>query len=356
MRRAVVIAASAAAVGGLLLGAWLRPGAGSIDAETPVHGDEQLARDAVAGLPSTGVHALSLAVVTPEGERTATVGVPLDGTFELGSITKGVTGMIYADMVERGEVRPETRIGELFDLGDVPAADITLEELAQQRSGLPRLAGGASMFARAAVWSLLARNPYRESIEETVASLKDIDLGPKEPLYSNLGFAVLGHALAAAADMPYPELVRDRIAEPLGLDSLVVPPSSDELGPHAVQGRDSAGRPQEAWADAGSAPAGGLRADAADMARLATAVLAGEAPGVSAFDPVADFGGGQRIGAAWITEEIDGATITWHNGGTGGFRSWIGVDRERGTAAYIAGATGDDLDRIGIALLQEAGR
>ncbi|OUZ12860.1 serine hydrolase [Aeromicrobium sp. PE09-221] len=325
-------------------------------AGSPAHGDETLARNAAERLPATGVHALSVAVVGPDGGRTATVGAPLDATFEIGSITKGITGMIYADMVERGETRPDARIGELLDIGDVPAADITLEELAQQRSGLPRLGGGASMFVRAAISSLLARNPYRDSVEETIAALAEVELGEKEPLYSNLGFAVLGHALAAAADTTYPELVRDRIAEPLGLESLTVPSSADELGPHAMQGRDAAGRAQEAWADPGSAPAGGIRASAADMARLATAILRGQAPGMTALDPAADFTDGQRIGAAWITEEIDGRAITWHNGGTGGFRSWIGFDRERGTAAYVAGATSADLDAIGLALLKEAGQ
>ncbi|MBM9464696.1 beta-lactamase family protein [Aeromicrobium sp. YIM 150415] len=356
MRRSVVVTIVTAAAVGLVLGAWLRPGAGSIGTGSPTHGDEGLARDVTERLPSTGVHALSVAVVTPEGEHTATIGAPLDGTFEIGSITKAITGMVYADMVERGEVGPGTTLGELLDIGDVPAADITLEELAQQRSGLPRLAGGAGMFVRAAVSSLLARNPYHDTAEETTAALAEVEVGEKEPLYSNFGFAVLGHALAAAAETTYPELVRERIAEPLDLGSLAVPPSSDELGPDAVQGRDAAGRAQEAWADSGSAPAGGLRASAADMARLATAILDGQAPGMAALDPVADFGGGQRIGAAWITEEIGGRTVTWHNGATGGFRSWIGVDRDRGTAAYISGATTADLDAIGLALLREAGR
>lgn len=353
MKRQMLVAAAVMAVVGVAVGFWLRPGAGSVTGESPVNGDQELARQAVAQLPSVGVHAVSIAAVTPEGARTATVDAPLDGTFEIGSITKGVTGLLYADMVERGEVRPDTRLGDLLDLGDAPAADITLEELSEQRSGLPRLGGGVGFFAKAAVASLFARNPYSDSRDEVVAQLRDVTVGEKEPSYSNLGFSALGHALAAAAGSTYPELVSERIAEPLGLSSFRVPPAPDRLGENAVQGRDRAGRAQQAWVDEGMAPAGGIRASAADMATLAQALLAGDAPGVAALEPRTDFADDIRIGAAWLTEEVDGQTVTWHNGGTGGFRSWFGMDRERGVAVYLSAATSLDLDDAGFALLKE---
>ncbi|RQN02960.1 class A beta-lactamase-related serine hydrolase [Aeromicrobium camelliae] len=352
----MTIAAAVMAVVGFAVGFWLRPGAGAVTPDSPVSGDEELGQMAVGHVPSVGVHALSIAAVTPEGQRTATVGAPLDGTFEIGSITKGVTGLLYADMVERGEVRPETRLGDLLDLGDADAADITLEELSQQRSGLPRLGGGLGFFARTALDTLLARNPYAETPDEVVDQVRAAKVGDKEPVYSNLGYAVLGHALASAAGTTYPELVAERIAEPLGLSSFTVPLSPDQLADDAVQGRDRAGRAQQAWADEGFAPAGGIRASAADMATLAQGLLDQTAPGVAALDPQADFGDGLQIGAAWFTEKVGGRTVTWHNGGTGGFRSWFGMDREHGVAVYLAGATTVDLDEIGFALLRDVAR
>ena len=73
------------------------------------------------------------------------------------------------------------------------------------------------------------------------------------------------------------------------------------------------------------------------MARLTQALLDGSAPGLSALDPVADFvGPAARIGAAWITLEVKGRRITWHNGATGGFRSWIGLDRDAGSRRRVA--------------------
>nr|BFE50686.1 hypothetical protein GCM10017745_41130 [Saccharothrix mutabilis subsp. capreolus] len=88
------------------------------------------------------------------------------------------------------------------------------------------------------------------------------------------------------------------------------------------------------------------------MARLTAALLDGSAPGAAALDPVADFTGRVvRIGAAWITLERHGRAITWHNGGTGGFRTWLGLDRAAGTGVVLLSATAVPVDRHGFALL-----
>ena len=174
------------------------------------------------------------------------------------------------------------------------------------------------------------------------------------PRYSNFGFELLGHALAAAARTTYTDLVRDRVTEPLGLPGIYAPAAPAELRPTALVGRSRTGRPREPWTGEAVAPAGGLRAPIADMARLAAALLDGSAPGVAALDPVSTLSGRRvRIGAAWITLEHKGREITWHNGGTGGFRSWLGLDRRAGAAVALLSATSASVDRHGFALLSE---
>jgi CubicO group peptidase (beta-lactamase class C family) len=92
------------------------------------------------------------------------------------------------------------------------------------------------------------------------------------------------------------------------------------------------------------------------MARFTAAVLDGSAPGVAALDPIAPFGAGARIGAGWITIQVNDRPITWHNGGTGGFRSWLGLDRGAGTGVVILSATATPVDRHGFTLLAEHSR
>lgn len=342
----------AGAILALLLGLWLRPAGHSLPEDE--HGDPELAasiRELTGNRPS----AVAVGVVQDGQIRTASIGAPLEGTYEIGSITKGITGMLYVDAVERGEVEPATTLGEVFGLGDVPAAGVTLEELSQHASGLPRLAGGAGMFVRAVLASVLARDPYSLSTEDNITRLESVDADGPAPVYSNYGFAILGHALAERAGVPYDGLVAERVSGPLGLDSFSIPTSADDLGEHAVQGRDATGRRQQAWTGLADAPAGAIRADIHDMTELARALLAREAPGVAALDPVADFDE-HRIGAGWITSEHEGMTYTWHNGGTGGFRTWVGLDRGSGTAVVVLAATSASVDEVGLELLQQVSR
>jgi CubicO group peptidase (beta-lactamase class C family) len=90
------------------------------------------------------------------------------------------------------------------------------------------------------------------------------------------------------------------------------------------------------------------------MATLARALLDGSAPGISALDPAMNFAGpAARIGAAWMILEVRDRPITWHNGATGGFSSWIGLDRDAGTGVVLLSATSASLDRQGFRILTE---
>ena len=153
--------------------------------------------------------------------------------------------------------------------------------------------------------------------------------------------------------MSFAELVQSRLAGPLGLDGLYLPATAEQLRPGALLGRSRRGKPREPWTGEALAPAGGIRSSIQDMTRLAVALLDDSAPGIDALDPVAPFGGGTRIGAGWVITEVGNRSITWHNGGSGGFRSWLGLDRTAGTGVVILSATPASVDRHGFALLAE---
>lgn len=321
---------------------------------TVVHGDQDLV-DRLRAKLGRRHSAAACGVVSPDGRRVASIGTTADGTFEIGSISKGVTGLLYVDAVDRGEVRPDTVLGDLFPLGDTAAARITLGSLATHRSGLPRLAAFPERFGKTRVtWSFARHgtNPYDEDVETLVARARLTSVGMPRPRYSNVGFELLGHAVATAAGMPYADLVRTRLAEPLGLRTLSVPATPAELGADAVRGGSRTGRAKDPWLGEGIGPAGGIRASVSDMTALMAALLAGTAPGIRALDPVAPFRGGMHVGAAWMTFDVKGRAVTWHNGGTGGFRSWLGLDRAAGTGAVVLSAVGGKaVDMVGLRLL-----
>lgn len=322
---------------------------------TAVHGDAVLATR-IEELLGARHPVAAAALISPAGVTVAGRGADLDADFEIGSVSKAVTGLLYADALERGEIKPETPLGELLPLGDVPAAQVTLASLTRHRSGLPGLPKSAHPLRRTLVLWRHGTNPYGEDLQQLLAQARTVRVGRPRTRYSNFGFELLGHAIAGAAGMPYADLVHRRIAGPLGLDRFYLPATADQLSPKAITGTSRRGRPRQPWTGEAVAPAGGIRASIGDMARLMAALLDGSAPGTSALDPVAPFGKGARIGAGWITITVKGRSITWHNGGTGGFRSWAGLDRDAGTGAVVLSATSASVDRHGLLLLTEASR
>ncbi|MEU3164105.1 serine hydrolase domain-containing protein [Streptosporangium sp. NPDC006930] len=318
---------------------------------TTSYGDETLAarlRDLVGDRHPV----IAVATVSPRGVTVASLDASLNADFEIGSISKGVTGLLYADALARGEIGPASTLGEFLPLDGTQVAGVTLASVSTHRSGLPRLPRTAAPWRRTfALWRY-GTNPYGENLEQLLTQAQGVRVGKPRPRYSNFGYELLGHAIARAAGTSYRDLVHKRVAEPLGLNVFYVPATPDELLPGAVIGRNRSGRTQQPWTGEAIGPAGGIRASIEDMARLTSALLDGTAPGIAALDPVADFSGSAvRIGAAWITLEVDKRHVTWHNGGTGGFRTWTGVDRAAGTGVVVMSATSVSVDRHGFALL-----
>ena len=298
-----------------------------------------------------------VALVTPAGDEVDAVGAGaagVHGDVELGSVSKGLTGLLWRDAIARGELAEDAVLGDHLDV-PAPLAGIALSALSTHSSGLPRLAGGDDVLRR--TWELWrsGRNPYRDDLAGLLARLDDVAIGRPRPAYSNLGFQLLGHAVAAAAATTYADLVATRLAAPLGLVDTYVPTSTAELRPGAVAPRNRAGREVEPWANVAIAPAGGVRSSASDLAVLLRALLDRSVAGADALDPVAPFAGAMRIGAGWLTGPMLRRTVTWHNGGTGGFRSFVGIDREHGVGVALVSASTRSVDGAGARLLAEAG-
>ncbi|MQA83603.1 MAG: serine hydrolase [Streptosporangiales bacterium] len=329
-------------------------------------GDPGLASAVRAVAGERGHQGLSVALV--EGDRVRTAGLgdsgdagrpAVDATtgFEIGSIGKALTGMLLADLAADGAVPLDAPLREVLPgvrFADPETGSITVRELASHRSGLPRLPLNAGTLGRMTMHFAAGHNPY-EGIgpaDVVAAAAGASPDGRGEFGYSNLGMAVAGEVAARRAGTSYPELLRERILAPLGMDrTVVLAPRQPAPFPHAV-GQKSGGQYAEMWRGAGYAPAGvGMWSTSADLARFAGAMLDGTAPGAAAAQPRFDVEENERIGLGWFTTKRGDREITWHNGGTGGFRSFIGLDRAADRAVVVLGNTDRDVDDIGLRLL-----
>lgn len=299
-----------------------------------------------------GLSSLSVAVVEPGGPvRYADFGSSPQTRFEAGSISKALTGLVVADSVRRGELALDAPVSRY--LGVEGAGDATIQQLVTQSAGYPRL-GGATM-RRGLVSGLTGGNPYTTTLPamlKETGGAKPADRGTYA--YSNLGAAVVGQAAAAAAGMSYPELMRTRLFEPLGMTATSVQtPDSD--APVVPRGQAARGNTVAPWVFDGYAPAGGVVTTSEDLARLASALLDGSAPGQEALTPITGTGPDStaEIGMFWMTSPLDESrTMVWHNGMTGGYSSFLGLDLERKRAVVVLSNVATSVDGVAVDLLK----
>lgn len=274
--------------------------------------------------------------------------------FELGSITKPLSATLAARLAGQGRLSlddPIVRWLPGFGGGPPgPAAAVRVQDLVTHRSGLPRLPMSA-----AAWWSMLADpdDPYaridRADIDAYLAGWTAPAVLPAEVAYSNLGYAVLGRVLETAAGQPYAQLLAEQLLRPAGLERAGI----ERRDGDAVGSRG--GRPVPSWTLGEFAAAGGLRADADDVARLLQVLLRPGAPfAPQDLEPRAPLRAGvpldssaDRIALGWIVRGPAGGETVWHNGGTGGFSAWLGFSPSRGVGVAVLASGDESVDDLG---------
>ena len=351
-------------VAGLLLGGLvgLLLGPHSLSPGPRFSGDQLLAGDFRATLGSDrGLGSVEVARLR-DGKVTY-AGLAPDGTvpptpqtpFELGSITKTMTGMLLADAVQRGEMRLDAPVSDyLPELAGTPAGAATLEQLATHHSGLPALPSHPPASSVLALWG--NANPYAMSVETLLQLTRDTPLGtPGHFAYSNLGMSLLGHAEARAAGaVDWPALARQRLLVPLGMTNTTFVTAADQIPAGTATPHKENGWRAPHWYGTAFTPAGtSTYTTAEDVMKYARAVVERQAPGLAALEPVADADQG-RIGLAWMTSEVSGRTLTWHNGGTGGYRSMLALDRATGQAVLVLNSSTRSVDDPGLQLAAAA--
>ena len=313
--------------------------------------------------PSTG-GGITIGVAVHGVRRVFSYGAAkADSIFEIGSMTKTFTGLILSQMVEQGKVTFDEPVRELLPAGTVakPAgAEITLLDLATQHSGLPRMPDNFHPTDQ--------NNPYADyGSANLYAFMKEHGVAKPATtsfLYSNLGFGLLGQALADRAGLTYPELLKAQVTGPLGLRETVVK-LTPEMQARFIAGHDGDHKPAHAWDLDALAGAGAIRSTAGDMLTYLEANLhpetvkaAGGFAGSKTLSAAlvqdhalhADAVMGMRIALAWLYEPEKGNY--WHNGATGGYSSYGFFNPKGDYAAVVLYNTslseqGSFADRVG---------
>jgi CubicO group peptidase (beta-lactamase class C family) len=284
-----------------------------------------------------------------------------DTVFEIGSTTKVFTSTILADMVQRGEVSLDDPVTKYLRAeAKIPqrgGKEITLIDLATHTSGLPRMPS-----------NFKPKDPGNPYADYTVANLFEFlssyqltrDIGAQFE-YSNMGVALLGQALARRAGTDYEALVRACVTGPLKMENTRIA-LTEIMKSHLAPGHNEARQPAANWDLPTFAGAGALRSDARDMLTFIAAhlgyVQSPLAPAMASMTKIRRAGGGpgNEIALAWIVNKREGREIFWHNGGTGGYRCFMGFDPKSrvGVVALSNMSTNTGVDDIGMHLLDSS--
>jgi len=309
---------------------------------------------------------LVVGVIEPSGRRIVSHGtydrdkrqVNGDTLFEIGSATKVFTALLLADSVQRNEVELTDPVAKFLP-ADVKmpsrgGKEITLQDLATHTSGLPRLPENLAPED--------VRNPYADYEPQQLYDFLSSYTLPRDPgasyEYSNLGAGLLGHALARRAKTDYETLVRTRILTPLAMKSTAIA-LREPLQRRLAPGHDEQRHVVPNWDLATLAGAGGLRSTANDLLLFLAAAMRQTpttlAPAMTSLLSVRrpTPAPNMQIALGWHVHQLaDGRELVWHNGGTGGYRSFMGYEPKSGTGIVVlSNIAMPAVDDIGMHLL-----
>jgi CubicO group peptidase (beta-lactamase class C family) len=143
--------------------------------------------------------------------------------------------------------------------------------------------------------------------------------------------------------------------------------ASSGIGARFVGGFSPQGETTANWDFEAFAPAGGLRSTANDLLKFIRAALdPGDDPLGRALALSLQIHGDvslQKIGLGWHRmDTIEDLTVWWHNGGTGGYVSFLGIDPTHQTGVIVLANYGDalagkfEVDKIGVNILTLAAK
>lgn len=304
---------------------------------------------AVALIDSTGTYFFNYGKTDADGK-------PVDENtiYEIGSISKVFTGILLAQQILDGDLTIDTEVNALLPDGiKVPVKgeqEITLGNLTDHTSGLPRM---PSNFTPA--------NPLNPYADYTVDQMYDFisSYNPTRKVgagyeYSNLAQGLLGHLLARNQELSYETLMTQTIANPLKMTDTRITFTDRMKGNLALP--HSGGQVVENWDIPTLAGAGAIRSSTADMAKFIAANLGfTETPLQQAMElshkPRHNKAGENSVGMGWHIKKGANGDVIWHNGGTGGYRTFAGFVKETGLGIVLLTNSSQGSDDIGFHLL-----
>ena len=267
--------------------------------------------------------------------------------YEIGSISKVFTSLVLADLVEQGELHLDDPIERHLPAGtkvpDFDGKKITLRHLSTHASGLPYMPNNLDMVSN-------PDNPFLAYGEkELLAFLSTYKLkrapGSKYE-YSNYAVGLLGYILASKNKMTYEEMIQQLICEKWGMKNTILNFSDQQKEMLAIGHSGKASTSN--WDFDALAGAGGIRSNVSDMLEFLSYQMGLKETNLANAVEMSQqlyFTQGGGVGLGWHFFKDH---HVWHNGGTGGYRTFAGFDPDKKRGIVVLTNSGDSgVDDLG---------
>ncbi len=276
--------------------------------------------------------------------------------FELASITKVFTTSTAQILVDKGEINWKDSI-EKYLPKDLKLSDkarkITLFQLATHTSGLPRLP--KIFFPKMGD----EKDPYKDlDVQDIYNYLETCEENSEvgKYAYSNLGMGLLGHILELKIGKSFESIVKEEIVEKLNMKNTTIT-LSEEQKKNLAQGYDNKGNPTPIWENKALAGAGSFISNAKDMCKFLSANLDSENSKISnSLVKTHKKYSNTKTGLGWhfyswfFTFMTGERNILWHNGATGGYRTFLGINKNQKSGVIILSNSNNDVTALGMKL------
>jgi D-alanyl-D-alanine-carboxypeptidase/D-alanyl-D-alanine-endopeptidase len=298
--------------------------------------DDRTGACVAAAVIETGATASAYFCADPRSQR------PYDErtAFEIGSVTKTMTAALLAEFVAREEVALSDAIAKLLPPGtSVPTFNdrqITIADIVTHTSGLPSFP-----------WPITNKNnPYarltKRDLLGTLATTKLTRAPGSQWEYSNFAMMVLSYGLARRSGKDFETLLHERLLAPLGMNDTYIAKRPPHI--RVAQGHLPNTIPTGPWDfPVDMAGVGGVRATLPDMVRYLEGALGTResaiTPALAQTQRQVATVGSTTMGMNWILSTVNGRTIVAHGGGTGGYSTYVGFDRDAKRAVVLLSDT-----------------
>ena len=282
-------------------------------------------------------------------DRESRIPAGVGSIYRVGSISKTFTAVVMMQAIERGYFELDQPLSSSFAVA---------ARFPEAREGTPpptfrQFASHTSGLSREPAWDSAASGPigiWEERVVESIPLSRFQNAPGAEYSYSNIGYGVLGLAVARAVGRPFMELVEADVFKPLGMTSstFVIGP---ELAPRLTAGYVNRGDgspdpevPAREHAGRGyKVPNGGVYSTVLDLARFMGALQGRAMPPALSQSSIEEMtrvhtpedpDNGYGLGLMVRTAE-SGARLIGHSGSVAGYNAYMVFEPESGLGVVL---------------------